>query len=106
LETYVRGNKTYTPDELQVRLFMPMLLEATRVLEEKKVRDVRDIDLGLIFGLGFPPFKGGLLFWADTVGAKKLLEMLAPWEHLGERFAPTPLLRRMAEEGSKFYDQK
>lgn len=106
LETYVRGNKTYTPDELQVRLFMPMLLEATRVLEEHKVRDVRDVDLGLIFGLGFPPFKGGLLFWADTLGAKKIIEMLKPWEHLGERFAPTPLLRRMAEEDTKFYEQK
>ena len=41
--------------------FLPMLLEATRVLQEKLVRDVRDVDLGLIFGIGFPPFKGGLL---------------------------------------------
>jgi 3-hydroxyacyl-CoA dehydrogenase/enoyl-CoA hydratase/3-hydroxybutyryl-CoA epimerase/3-hydroxyacyl-CoA dehydrogenase/enoyl-CoA hydratase/3-hydroxybutyryl-CoA epimerase/enoyl-CoA isomerase len=104
LETYVRGNKSYSPEELQQRLFLPMLLEATRVLEEHKVRDVRDIDLGLIFGLGFPPFKGGLLFWADTLGAQKIIEMLKPWEHLGERFSPTPLLRRMAEEGTTFYE--
>ena len=69
-----------------------MLLEATRVLEEKIVRDVRDVDLGLIFGLGFPPFKGGLLFWADTLGAAKIVEMLKPLEPLGERFQPTPLL--------------
>ena len=52
-----------------MRLFLPMLVEATRVLEEKLVRDVRDVDLGLIFGIGFPPFRGGLLNWADTLGA-------------------------------------
>ena len=46
-----------------------MVLEATRILAEKKVRDARDVDLGLIYGIGFPPFKGGLLFWADTIGA-------------------------------------
>jgi len=104
LQTYVRGEKSYSPDELQARLFMPMLLEATRVLEEGQVRDVRDVDLGLIFGLGFPPFKGGLLFWADTLGAGSVIEMLKPWHDLGERFQPTPLLQGMAEEGKKFYD--
>ncbi len=68
---------------MAMRLFLPMLLEATRMLEEKVVRDVRDVDLGLIFGLGFPPFKGGLLFWADTLGAAKIVEMLKPLESLG-----------------------
>ena len=82
-----------------------MLLEATRMLEDKIVRDVRDVDLGLIFGLGFPPFKGGLLYWADTIGAAKLVEMLKPLEPLGERFQPTPLLLEMAASGRKFYPQ-
>ncbi|MCA9266830.1 MAG: multifunctional fatty acid oxidation complex subunit alpha, partial [Planctomycetales bacterium] len=104
LETYRKSQKSYSPDELQARLFLPMLLEATRVLQENKVRNVRDVDLGLIFGLGFPPFKGGLLFWADTLGASALVEMLKPWEHLGERFQPTPLLRQMAADGARFYD--
>ena len=44
---------------------------------------LRDVDLGLIFGIGFPPFKGGLLFWADTIGAAKIVEMLKPFEALG-----------------------
>ncbi|HTN74142.1 MAG TPA: 3-hydroxyacyl-CoA dehydrogenase NAD-binding domain-containing protein, partial [Pirellulaceae bacterium] len=64
---YRRAEKQFTQDEITARLFLPMLLEATRILDDKIVRDPRDIDLGLIFGLGFPPFKGGLLFWADTV---------------------------------------
>ena len=51
------------------RLVLPMLLEATRILEEGKVGDVRDIDLAVLFGLGFPAAKGGLLWWADTLGS-------------------------------------
>jgi 3-hydroxyacyl-CoA dehydrogenase/enoyl-CoA hydratase/3-hydroxybutyryl-CoA epimerase/3-hydroxyacyl-CoA dehydrogenase/enoyl-CoA hydratase/3-hydroxybutyryl-CoA epimerase/enoyl-CoA isomerase len=103
LAPYRRGDRKFSRDELTNRLFLPMLLEATRMLEEKIVRDVRDVDLGLIFGLGFPPFKGGLLYWADTIGAAKLLEMIKPLEPLGARFQPTPLLKEMADKGQKFY---
>jgi 3-hydroxyacyl-CoA dehydrogenase/enoyl-CoA hydratase/3-hydroxybutyryl-CoA epimerase/3-hydroxyacyl-CoA dehydrogenase/enoyl-CoA hydratase/3-hydroxybutyryl-CoA epimerase/enoyl-CoA isomerase len=100
---HVRGQRVFTPDELTMRLFLPMFLEATRVLEDGIVRDPRDIDLGLIFGLGFPPFKGGLMFWADTIGAAGLVEMLKPFESLGNRMAPTKLLLEMAASGAKFY---
>src|SRR6185295_19416578 len=104
LKTYIEKPKKLSQQELAARLFLPMLLEATRVLEEKLVRNVRDVDLGLIFGLGFPAFKGGLLFWADTLGAAKILEMLKPLEPLGARMAPTPLLLEMARTGRRFYD--
>ncbi len=81
-----------------------MLLEATRALEEGIVRDPRDVDLGMIFGLGFPPFKGGLLFWADQVGAASIVESLKPLESLGKRAEPTELLLEMARDHRKFYD--
>jgi len=103
LQPYLREKKEFTSEELTNRLFLPMVLEATRVLEAKIVRDPRDVDLGLIFGLGFPPFKGGLLFWADTLGASKLVEMLKPFEQLGERTKPTDLLLEMAKTDQKFY---
>jgi hypothetical protein len=60
--------------------------------------------LGLIFGIGFPPFKGGLFFWADTVGAQAIVERLKPYEALGERMRPTELLLEVAASGGKFYD--
>jgi 3-hydroxyacyl-CoA dehydrogenase/enoyl-CoA hydratase/3-hydroxybutyryl-CoA epimerase/3-hydroxyacyl-CoA dehydrogenase/enoyl-CoA hydratase/3-hydroxybutyryl-CoA epimerase/enoyl-CoA isomerase len=101
---YSREKRELSEDELTSRLFLPMLLEATRVLESGVACNPRDVDLGLIFGLGFPAFKGGLLFWADAVGAKKILEMLKPLEYLGTRAAPTPMLIDMANEGRKFYD--
>jgi 3-hydroxyacyl-CoA dehydrogenase/enoyl-CoA hydratase/3-hydroxybutyryl-CoA epimerase/3-hydroxyacyl-CoA dehydrogenase/enoyl-CoA hydratase/3-hydroxybutyryl-CoA epimerase/enoyl-CoA isomerase len=104
IEPYRKGPaRKFAAQEVEARLFLPMLLEATRVLEAGIVRDVRDVDLGLIYGIGFPPFKGGLLFWADTLGAAQILEMLKPFESLGPRMAPTQSLKQMAAERRKFY---
>jgi 3-hydroxyacyl-CoA dehydrogenase/enoyl-CoA hydratase/carnithine racemase len=103
LQSLVRQRAKFSDEQITHRLFLPMLLEATRILEDKIVRDVRDVDLGLIYGIGFPPFKGGLFFWADTVGAKQILEWLKPLEPLGERMKPTKTLREMAASGRKFY---
>jgi 3-hydroxyacyl-CoA dehydrogenase/enoyl-CoA hydratase/carnithine racemase len=105
LEDYTRRSLHLTDEQVQHRLFLPMLLEATRLLEEHVARDVRDIDLGLIYGLGFPATKGGLLYWADSLGAKQLLKMLEPFESLGSRMQATPLLLSMAESGRTFYGQ-
>ena len=95
--------KKFDKKEIADRLFLPMLTEATRILEEKLVRDARDIDLGLIFGIGFPPFKGGLMFWADTLGAAKVAEMLKPYESLGKRYQPTDLMSSLAASNGKYY---
>lgn len=103
VDQYIREHRTFSHDELQRRLFLPMVLEATRALQDKIVRDVRDIDLGMIFGLGFPAFRGGLMWWADEVGAAQLVEWLKPFEQYGERLQPTPLLLDMAQHGRKFY---
>lgn len=103
LEQVVRKHDKLSDEQVTHRLFLPMLLEATRVLQEKKVRDPRDVDLGLIYGIGFPPHKGGLLFWADQIGAAKIVEWLKPFESLGARMQPTELLKEMARTGQKFY---
>ncbi|MGB6044828.1 MAG: 3-hydroxyacyl-CoA dehydrogenase NAD-binding domain-containing protein [Pirellulales bacterium] len=104
IEPLKEKQQDFSREQLIERLFLPMFLEATRILEDKLVRDVRDVDLAMIFGIGFPPAKGGLLFWADTLGAKKFLEMLKPYEELGPRYQPTALLTEMASEGRGFYD--
>jgi 3-hydroxyacyl-CoA dehydrogenase/enoyl-CoA hydratase/3-hydroxybutyryl-CoA epimerase/3-hydroxyacyl-CoA dehydrogenase/enoyl-CoA hydratase/3-hydroxybutyryl-CoA epimerase/enoyl-CoA isomerase len=100
---YLRPPVPLTPEQITARLFLPMLLEATRELSEGIANDPRDIDLALIHGIGFPPFKGGLLFWAQNVGLNKILEMLKPFESLGPRMQPTPLLLEMAKSGKPFY---
>lgn len=100
----VRKKEKLSEEQIIQRLFLPMVLEASRILAEKKVADARDVDLGLIFGTGFPPFKGGLLFWADTLGAAKIIELLKPLESLGERYHPTPMLLELAKTEHGFYD--
>ncbi|MCA9231804.1 MAG: enoyl-CoA hydratase/isomerase family protein [Planctomycetales bacterium] len=104
LKKLSRGSGEHSPEQLTDRLFLPTLLEATRLIEDGIVSDVRDVDLGLIYGIGFPPFKGGLFFWADTLGAKAIVERLKPYEELGKRYEPTSMLLEFAKSGRKFYD--
>jgi 3-hydroxyacyl-CoA dehydrogenase/enoyl-CoA hydratase/3-hydroxybutyryl-CoA epimerase/3-hydroxyacyl-CoA dehydrogenase/enoyl-CoA hydratase/3-hydroxybutyryl-CoA epimerase/enoyl-CoA isomerase len=96
--------RKFTADELTDRLFLPMLLEATRVMEDRLVSDVRDVDLALILGIGFPPFRGGLFFWADQIGAARIVEKLKPYARLGKRYEPTTMLTRLAQANARFYD--
>lgn len=105
LKPLVRGQVKLSEQQIVERLFLPMVLEATRILAERKVRDPRDVDLGLIYGIGFPPFKGGLLFWADTLGAAKIVEMLKPYQSLGARYRPTEMLLEMATANKSFYEK-
>ena len=86
------------------RLFLPMLLEALRVLDEGIVRDGRDVDLAVIHALGFPPFRGGLFAWADSLGAAEIVRRLEPLGDLGVRMQPTERLLALARAGGRFTD--
>src|SRR5205085_7252930 len=105
LERCRSGRRDFSLDEITDRLFLPMLTEASRVLLEGIVRDPGDIDMGLILGIGFPPFRGGLLRWADSLGSGKVLEKLKQHEKLGLRYQPTEQIRRLAAEGRGFYGE-
>ena len=98
-----KTQREISTEEMTERLFLPMLTEASRVLTEGIVRDPGDVDMGLILGIGFPPFHGGILRWADTQGLAKVLEKLKKYEALGPRFQPTEQLRKLAAEGKGFY---
>ena len=67
-QSAARAQRTIDTEEITDRLFLPMLTEASRVLKEGIVREPADVDMGLILGIGFPPFRGGMLRWADTLG--------------------------------------
>jgi len=103
---WARPAQPLTPETITHRLILPMVLEATRLLEEGKVRHPGDVDLAVLFGLGFPHARGGLLYWADGVGADRILGLLRPLESLGPRLAPTRLLRQTAEQGGTFYESR
>ena len=82
-----------------------MLVEASRTLTEGIVRDPGDVDMGLILGIGFPPFRGGILRWADTLGLDQVLKKLQPYDKLGARFHPTEQMRKLAAEKKGFYGE-
>jgi 3-hydroxyacyl-CoA dehydrogenase/enoyl-CoA hydratase/3-hydroxybutyryl-CoA epimerase/3-hydroxyacyl-CoA dehydrogenase/enoyl-CoA hydratase/3-hydroxybutyryl-CoA epimerase/enoyl-CoA isomerase len=103
LEHCRTGRRTIGPEEMTDRLFLPMLTEASRVLMEGIVREPGDVDMGLILGIGFPAFRGGILRWADTLGLAKVLEMLKHYEGLGLRFHPTEQMRTLAAARKGFY---
>lgn len=91
-------------DEIRQRLVLAMVNEAARVLEDGIVTDAGSLDLAMIMGTGFPPFRGGLLRFADAHHPRSLVDMLEGLaERNGPRFEPAPLIRQLAEEDRGFY---
>jgi len=91
--------------QIRARLILAMVNEAARALEAGIVKTAGDVDLAMIMGTGFPPFRGGLLRFADSIPVRTVcsrLEELA--KEVGERFAPTELIRELAEKDGSFYD--
>jgi len=103
LEQHRTAEKEFAREEIQNRLLLPMLVEASRILEENIVKEPGQVDLGMILGTGFPPFRGGLLRWADTEGIANIVERLEAHANLGKRFEPTEKLKQMAASGETFY---
>ncbi|MGZ6077086.1 MAG: fatty acid oxidation complex subunit alpha FadJ [Myxococcaceae bacterium] len=94
----------FPAEELWERPVLLFLNEAVRCLEEGILRSARDGDIGAVFGLGFPPFRGGPFRAIDAMGAAELVHRLEYWrERKGPRFEPAPALRRMAERKEQFH---
>jgi len=92
-------------EEIQMRCALQMVNEALLCFGEGILRSPRDGDIGAIFGLGFPPFRGGPLRYVDTIGAAEVLRRVRGYEmRFGRRFTPAPVLVEMARRGERFYD--
>jgi len=97
------ANKKYI-GEIQDRLFLIMLNEATRCLEENVITDPSQLDLALIYGIGFPPYRGGILAYADSIGLKIVHQKLAFLSTVaGENYAPTNVILEKVASSSSFY---
>jgi 3-hydroxyacyl-CoA dehydrogenase/enoyl-CoA hydratase/3-hydroxybutyryl-CoA epimerase len=90
-------------EEIQDRLALGMVNEAVRALDEGVLRSARDGDVGAVFGIGFPPFRGGPFWYLDSHGSARVVERLRALEAThGPRFAPAPLLVRKGAAGESF----
>ena len=95
--------RSISDEEILERTLYALVNEGARVLEAGIARRAADIDVIYLTGYGFPSFRGGPMFFADSVGLRRVHERVATFHReLGPRFEPAPLLARLAREGSSF----
>lgn len=96
--------KSFDKEEIIARLMVPMVNEVIRCLEEGVVDTAAEADMGLIYGLGFPPFRGGPIRYLETLGLDNFIAMADKYAHLGEIYQVTDGLRQMAAQGKSYFD--
>ncbi|MFN7683891.1 MAG: 3-hydroxyacyl-CoA dehydrogenase NAD-binding domain-containing protein [Oligoflexia bacterium] len=98
--------RSFSGQEMIERCIFPMINEASRALNEAVVESAGEVDLGMIMGTGFPPFRGGLLRYADQLGIGRVSERLAHFSKtMGTRFEPSEVLLDMASKGHTFVER-
>jgi 3-hydroxyacyl-CoA dehydrogenase len=99
--------REFADQEILRRLLFSSVNEACKILEEGKAYRPSDIDVMWLHGFGFPRYRGGLFFWADGIGVREVYNQIAAWhQQYGERWAPSRLLRDLAESGASFREAK
>ena len=100
----VKPSDSADPETVRRRLVYAMLNEAAAACGEGVIRSARDGDIGAIYGIGFPAFRGGPLRMIDDFGAARVIETLYELQdRYGERFRPAPALAEMARQGGRYY---
>jgi len=93
-------------EEIQHRMVARMTNEAVYCLQEGVLQSASDGDIGAVFGLGFPPFRGGPFRWIDSMGTSKFLDLVKGFQDkYGDRFEPAPLLVDYAKTNRKFHEK-
>ena len=102
----VRKKHGFSDEEIIDRTLLIMVNEASRALEEGVVKNAAYLDMAMVLGTGFPPFRGGILAYADACGIKDVVAKLDDLANAyGERFRPSDLLVSMEKENSRFYKE-
>lgn len=85
------------------RMMIPMAMEAIRCLEENIIASPAEADMALVYGLGFPPFRGGIFRYIDEIGLDNLVTLADELASISPLYAPTDQLRTLAEKQTTFY---
>ncbi|MCV6624681.1 MAG: fatty acid oxidation complex subunit alpha FadB [Cellvibrionaceae bacterium] len=103
LGDHVGPRQEFEAETIVERLMIPMCLEAVRCLEEGIADSANDVDMSLIYGVGFPPFRGGALHYIQDMGIAQFVAAADKYAELGEMYQPTERLREMAKNGETFF---
>ena len=103
LADHVDARQDFDAETIVDRLMIPMCLEAVRCLEEGIADSANDVDMSLIYGVGFPPFRGGALHYIDDMGVAEFVARADKYAEIGEMYQATERLREMAKNGETFF---
>ncbi len=103
LKPIVAETRELSDEDIINYMMIPLCLETVRCLEDGIVETAAEADMGLIYGIGFPPFRGGALRYIDSIGVAEFVAMADKYADLGPLYHPTAKLREMAANGQRFY---
>ena len=95
--------RLFDADEIVDRLMIAMAIEMLHCLEEGVVASPAEADMALVYGVGFPAFRGGICRWMDEIGLQEVCDRGDKYAHISELYRPTEKLRAMAAKGETLY---
>ena len=103
IQAHAKPTAEFTKEEVIARLMIPMANESVRCLEEGIVASPAEADMALLYGTGFPPFRGGIFRYIETMGLANFVELADKYAHLGPIYQVTDGLREMAASGKSYF---
>ncbi len=103
LAPIVYDKRELTDEDIINYMMIPLCLETVRCLEDGIVETAAEADMGLIYGIGFPPFRGGALRYIDSIGVAEFVALADKYADQGAMYQPTEKLREMAKNGQSFF---
>ncbi len=103
LEGVVGPAREFSDEEIIARMMIPLCIEAVRCLEDGIVTHPAEVDMGLVYGIGFPPFRGGALFYIDQMGLQAFCDLADRHADLGTLYQPTDKMRALATNGQTYF---
>ena len=102
LKGIAKESREFSNEEIVERMMIPLCIETVRCLEDGIVDSPAEADMGLIYGIGFPPFRGGVFHYLDQLGLDNFCALAAKYESLGPLYEPTEKMKQMAAAGETY----
>lgn len=104
LKPHSDEQKEFTEEDIIARMMVPMATELARCVDEGIVESHAEADMALVYGIGFPPFRGGLFSWIDSIGIQTFVDMADKHKQLGGVYELPESMRKLASEQGKYFN--